>query len=128
MTDSYREAGARVQAVVEDVRQALERRAASAPAANRAGIERSLSEARRLSNVTAHWGIAPSWPVFGQLEVLIKRVMRIALRWYINPIVEQQNAYNLAILAALYEIEAQLDAISIDRNPDTSHKDLDTST
>ncbi len=47
-------------------------------------------------------------PHFGRIEVLAKRTMRILLRWYINPLVEQQNTFNLAVLASLYEIEAQL--------------------
>ena len=36
-----------------------------------------------------------------------QRVLRIGLRWYINPIVEQQNAFNDAAVAALFELEME---------------------
>ena len=35
-----------------------------------------------------------------------KRLARLLLRWYINPIVEQQNRYNSAVARALVEITA----------------------
>lgn len=89
-------------------------------ALDHARLEQALTELRRLATVNAHWGITSSWPMFGRIEVLAKRTMRILLRWYINPIVEQQNAFNLAVLAALYEIEAQLHAMQRDPNQDTS--------
>lgn len=72
---------------------------------------RLIDDATRVSRVSAHWGIVPSWPVAGRLEVLGKRVIRIMLRWYINPIVEQQNDFNSAVLRALYEIESEVDAL-----------------
>ncbi len=92
------------------IRERVEARRASHSGAQAQNIERALSEVRRLVRMNAHWGITPSWPVAGRLEVLGKRAMRIALRWYINPIVDQQNEFNLAVLSALYEIEAELTA------------------
>ena len=46
--------------------------------------------------------------------MLGKRAIRILLRWYINPIVEQQNEFNAAILRALYELESELHALRAD--------------
>ena len=115
----------RTVAAVEAIRSELERRDTREQTAATAGLERSLSELRRLTTVNAHWGISSSWPVLGRFEVLAKRSMRILLRWYINPLVEQQNDYNLAVLASLYEIEAQLHAISRDLHHEKANAPTD---
>lgn len=104
----------RTEETIAQIRLEIERRAGITPGIDRAGLERSLAGARRRATVNAHWGIASSWPIFGRVEVLTKRVMRILLRWYINPIVEQQNEFNLSILGVLYELEAQLQVITSD--------------
>jgi hypothetical protein len=47
-----------------------------------------------------HWPL--TWRTLRQrIEVFVQRVIRRALRWYIAPIVEQQNAYNNAVARAL---------------------------
>lgn len=74
-------------------------------------VESALEEATRLARVSAHWGITATLPVIGPLEVLIKRIMRLVLRWYINPIVEQQNTFNDAVVAALHELRAENDRL-----------------
>jgi DNA-directed RNA polymerase subunit K/omega len=67
----------------------------------------AVEEAARLSVVNAHWGIASDLPIIGPILVLARRAARLALRWYINPIVEQQNAFNEAVVRALYELETE---------------------
>lgn len=108
----------RTAAAIAEIRAEIERRSKLSSGIDRRGLERSLTAARRRATVNAHWGITPSWPVFGRFEVLAKRVMRILLRWYINPLVEQQNEFNLTVLAALYEMEAHLEAISREQMQD----------
>jgi hypothetical protein len=98
----------RTAEAVQQIRSEIERSSAGRSQSNAVDFEHTLTELRRLSTINAHWGIVSSWPVFGRLEVLAKRTMRILLRWYINPLVEQQNTFNLAVLASLYEIEAQI--------------------
>jgi hypothetical protein len=71
----------------------------------------AIEEAAGLSRVSAHWGLASSIPVVGPFIVLVQRVIRISLRWYINPIVDQQNAFNEAAVRALYELRAENDAL-----------------
>ncbi|MDQ4044745.1 MAG: hypothetical protein M3173_04765, partial [Chloroflexota bacterium] len=66
-----------------------------------------IDRAVRLATISAHWAIVSDIPVIGSLVVLVRRVIRIALRWYINPIVEQQNAFNDAAVAALHELEIE---------------------
>lgn len=50
--------------------------------------------------ITAHWPLNGTTLV-GRAMALAQKVMRRFLRWYINPIVEQQNAANTALSAAL---------------------------
>lgn len=75
------------------------------------GESGAIEEAAGLSRINAHWGLASSVPVVGPVVVLVQRVMRIGLRWYINPIVDQQNAFNEASVRALYELRAENDAL-----------------
>jgi hypothetical protein len=70
-----------------------------------------IDEAQRLATVSAHWGIASTLPVFGTVQVFVRRVTRLLLRWYINPIVEQQNAFNQATVRALYDLQADNEAL-----------------
>ena len=67
----------------------------------------TVEEAARLATVMAHWGIASDAPVVGRLLVVFRRALRLTLRWYINPIVEQQNAFNDAVVHALYELRIE---------------------
>ena len=66
-----------------------------------------LDEVARLATVSAHWGIASDMPLVGRLVVFWRRSLRILLRWYINPIVEQQNAFNQAAARALFDLHAE---------------------
>jgi hypothetical protein len=64
-------------------------------------------------NVSAHLPI--TWgkpPVIGRLIAYAKRAMRLLLRWYINPIVEQQNNYNAAVSRALLQVNAYLEQLT----------------
>lgn len=81
-------------------------------------IDSALLAATRQARITAHWGITPTLPVLGRLEVLAKRVMRLGLRWYLNPIVEQQNSFNDAVVTALYELRAENDRLRADMRRD----------
>lgn len=71
----------------------------------------SVRDAADLSSVSAHLPLQSSLPVVGPLIVLAQRVLRLGLRWYINPIVEQQNAFNDSVVRALTELEMRQSAI-----------------
>jgi hypothetical protein len=67
-------------------------------------IERELQ--RSLDEIELNRVISAHWPLHGRtipqrVIVLINKVVRRYLRWYINPIVEQQNAYNEAVARTL---------------------------
>jgi hypothetical protein len=57
-------------------------------------------------HVSAHLPITWDVPIAGRLGSYIKRVVRIMLRWYINPIIEQQNRYNQAVARAIVALHA----------------------
>ena len=67
-------------------------------------LERDLH--RSLDEIELHRVISAHWPLIGhslpeRAVALVNKLVRRALRWYINPIVEQQNAYNDAVARAL---------------------------
>lgn len=72
-------------------------------------LRESIAEVEALRAISAHW------PIQGQTRrergvAFVQRVVRRALQWYINPIVQQQNSYNAAVARALQLLlEAQLD-------------------
>ncbi|GAB4111314.1 MAG: hypothetical protein Fur005_20910 [Roseiflexaceae bacterium] len=63
-------------------------------------LRRSLDELELYRVVSAHWPLKARTPLERPL-ILINKVVRRLLRWYINPIVEQQNAYNDAVARSL---------------------------
>ncbi|MGQ9493580.1 MAG: class I SAM-dependent methyltransferase [Anaerolineae bacterium] len=64
----------------------------------------NLRQVYATARVNPHLPIG--WPkmppgIIPKIVAIIQKVVRRLLRWYINPIVEQQNAYNAAVTAAL---------------------------
>ncbi len=67
----------------------------------------ALTEAMDAAHISAHTPILWDLPVVGRGIALTKRTVRLLLRWYINPIVDQQNDFNAATVRALNEIAAE---------------------
>ncbi len=70
-----------------------------------------LSKVREHQRVNSHLPIG--WPVMprGLIPKLVayaKKITRRLLRWYINPLVDQQNAYNAAVTEALATLRARV--------------------
>jgi hypothetical protein len=63
-------------------------------------LRRSLDDIELHRVISAHWPLKARNPI-ERLINLINKVVRRLLRWYINPIVEQQNAYNEAVARSL---------------------------
>jgi hypothetical protein len=59
-------------------------------------IARELDERKAVS---AHWDLGGGTPL-ATARALVQRVIRQYLRWMVNPIVEQQNAFNEALAGA----------------------------
>jgi hypothetical protein len=81
-----------------------------------ATVAAALEEVKLTRWVNPHQPIAwPHWPegVWPKVVALVQKVMRRMLRWYINPIVDEQNRFNQAVteaLDALTQENAQLRA------------------
>ena len=68
-----------------------------APSAGERLRDHWRGEAERWAAVSAHLPVGGAgWP--GAALGLSRRAARYLLRWYINPIVEQQNHFNAALL------------------------------
>ena len=67
----------------------------------------ALTEAMEAAHISAHTPILWDVPVVGRGIALVKRVVRLLLRWYINPIVDQQNDFNAAAVRALSDLAAE---------------------
>ena len=94
--------------------EAIRSRVLARRAALGASEEQSLSEMQAaLQDVNAHARVNSHLPllwedmVVGRLRSLVQRLVRRLLRWYINPIVDQQNVYNAASANALTLLSAE---------------------
>jgi len=75
-------------------------------ALNLAELRKSADAVNDTWFVSAHLPVTWDLPVVGRLGAYTKRLVRILLRWYINPIVEQQNRFNSSVARAIVEITA----------------------
>jgi hypothetical protein len=99
-----------------EIRRRRERLGASGPSPGEPGsaawslneLRKSLDEVNDLWFVSAHLPVTWNSPV-GHVLAYAKRLARLLLRWYINPIVEQQNLYNSAVARTLVELTAYAD-------------------
>ena len=73
----------------------------------------ALTEAMEAAHISAHTPILWDLPVLGHGLALTKRVVRIMLRWYINPIVDQQNDFNAAAVRALGDLAAENERLRV---------------
>jgi hypothetical protein len=71
----------------------------------------ALTEAMDAAHISAHTPILWDVPVVGRGIALTKRTVRLLLRWYINPIVDQQNDFNAAVVRALAELSAEVERL-----------------
>ncbi len=85
----------------------------------------SVRDAADLASVSAHLPLQSTLPYIGGLIVFAQRVIRLGLRWYINPIVEQQNAFNDSVVRALTELEMRQSALNrrLDRISNADDRD-----
>jgi hypothetical protein len=94
----------------EQVRERRARFSISDPsdphALNLAELRRSVEAVNDTWFVSAHLPITWDLPLVGRAGSYIKRTVRVLLRWYINPIVEQQNRFNSSVARAVVEMYA----------------------
>lgn len=107
--DVTREEADEVAAAIEAIRSEVRRRSGylSPHDVPPLGAGSPITEAADLARISAHLPVTWEVPIVGRWVALAKRVMRLGLRWYINPIVEQQNAFNDAVVRALSTLDAR---------------------
>src|SRR6185503_1617362 len=93
-----------VASILEGLRAEVRARRLAQGQAEEGPLERDLR--RSLDEIELHRVISAHWPLLGRtvpqrVVALVNKLVRRYLRWYINPIVEQQNAYNDAVARAL---------------------------
>ncbi len=98
---------AAVRAEVQARRQALHSTTSpSSQSALELQLQRNAEQLEITRVISAHWPLESRSPYERAIN-LINKIVRRALRWYINPIVEQQNAFNdVAARALRLQIEA----------------------
>lgn len=97
-----------VAAVLAEIRDGVQQRRATLPPD--VPLEPALSDVdlrRLLAEVEATRVVSVHWPLQGQtlpqkIMAAVNKVVRRYLRWYINPIAEQQNNANDAIVRTLH--------------------------
>ena len=121
MTHAGRElSGPEIEATLAEIRRRVRERhglPADAPdgaVGDPAEARSALTEAMDAAHISAHFPILWDVPVVGRAASLTKRVVRLLLRWYINPIVDQQNDFNAAVVRALNEIAANQERLRLE--------------
>jgi hypothetical protein len=118
-----------VGAILEQLRAEVRARRLTQGRAELSSVERELQ--RALDEIELHRIVSAHWPLYGKTPLqkaiaLVNKLVRRYLRWYVNPIVEQQNAYNDAVahtLRLLAEAYAELgEQIAGNRRPTTDDR------
>lgn len=93
-----------VGAILESLRNEIRAQRLARGRAEPSAAENEL--ARALDDIELHRVVSAHWPLIGKtlperVIALFNKIVRRYLRWYINPIVEQQNAYNDTVARTL---------------------------
>ncbi|MCX7790772.1 MAG: hypothetical protein N2378_09050 [Chloroflexaceae bacterium] len=103
-TDPPPDVAAILEALRAEVRAQWAQRGAAEAGSALSAIERELRHAAEQLEITrvvsAHWPLEGR-TLYERAWILVHKVVRRGLRWYINPIVEQQNAFNDSAARAL---------------------------
>lgn len=115
-----------VAQALEAIRAAVRRNAGYGAATDVPPLQRShvLTELSDLAVISAHLPVTWSTPVVGRAISYSKRAMRILLRWYVNPIVEQQNTFNEALVRTIATLDERLN--EIERQLATPEPEIDS--
>jgi O-antigen chain-terminating methyltransferase len=105
----------------EDVARVLSRlkeeiRRQKPPDTDTSRPEKTISLRRVYATTYVNPHLPIGWPempqgILPKIAAIVQKVVRRLLRWYINPIVEQQNAYNSAVTTVLQSMVQQLEAL-----------------
>lgn len=90
--------------ILETLRAEVRARRLSSASPAEDAIQQEIQ--RALDEIELHRVVSAHWPLIGhtlpqRVMAVINKLVRRYLRWYINPIVEQQNAYNDTVARTL---------------------------
>jgi hypothetical protein len=91
-----------------------------------AAVTEALEQVRLTSWVNPHQPIAwPHWPkgLWPKVVAIAQKMIRRLLRWYINPIIEEQNRFNAAVVAALDALVQENDRLRFELRMCTNSSD-----
>ena len=141
-----------VAEILDDVRRRVRQRRASLAALAASGepadadertsirfsteLQAAVQDMNMSAKVNSHLPLLWEDMVVGRLRAAVQRLVRRLLRWYINPIVDQQNAFNAASARAItllasenarlrYDL-ARTQAQWHDSEAETQHKEQDS--
>lgn len=72
-------------------------------------LEREIERIARSWEIESEIEVGSRRRFFGWLVVFVKRLTRLSLAWYINPVVDQIRRFNMLLTRALFEISHALD-------------------
>lgn len=107
---------ARLEAALRDA-LAARRKAVAPPGWDDAALTRGVTRMEAAASVNPHLPIAwPTWPpgVVPKLTAAAQKALRRGLRWYIEPVVEQQNTFNRASVDTTQELRDLLRALAVE--------------
>lgn len=99
-----------VAETLAQLKAAVRRNAGKAASCNEVGTSAAneLTQLADLAVISAHLPVSWSTPLVGRAIALSKRATRVLLRWYINPIVDQQNSFNEELVRVIASLEERL--------------------
>jgi hypothetical protein len=117
------DAGAVLEALRAEVRARRLAQGHAEPGPAERELARALDEIELYRVVSAHWPLLSK--TLPQRAInLVNKLVRRYLRWYINPIVEQQNAYNDAVARTLRLLAEAYAELADHRPPTTDHRPI----
>jgi hypothetical protein len=99
-----------VAETLAQLKAAVRRNAGKSASYNEVGTSAAneLTQLADLAVISAHLPVSWSAPLVGRAIALSKRATRVLLRWYINPIVDQQNSFNEELVRVIASLEERL--------------------
>jgi hypothetical protein len=99
-----------VAQTLAQLKAAVRRNAGKSASYNEVGTSAAneLTQLADLAVISAHLPVSWSAPLVGRAIALSKRATRVLLRWYINPIVDQQNSFNEELVRVIASLEERL--------------------
>lgn len=112
MTKTLKNEAIDVAATIAALREQAVARGRAMGLSEQSAIDDPLRRAADTAHISAHFPLMWRLPVVGRLGSYAKRAVRILLRWYINPIVDQVNDFNTAAVTALNTLAARQESLA----------------